>query len=218
MSNTSTRDGFPCIYVKTHGIHFAHSVADSEEVRAKAWEALEYEFWSNASAKAHTLGFSGAMALGRSGGWLAPYFQTHIFGTENYHTRGADLSDARERRKFEALARYVDKAMRKLASDYARHLVNARREHGPQVSILSIDAWRDNGGWTWNSWYKIGECGAAWADATPREILAMFRERGFTRADSKGRACIEDDQRNIVICARGTREPVYAIAYGESQS
>jgi hypothetical protein len=86
------------------------------------------------------------------------------------------------------------------------------------VSILSIDAWRDGGGWQWNNWHKVGACHVSVCDRSPRAILRYMRAEGYITHSSAGRVAIEDDQYNIVVIARGTREPLFAIAYGEVQS
>jgi hypothetical protein len=87
------------------------------------------------------------------------------------------------------------------------------------VSILSIDAWRtDQSGWTWNEWRKVGSCDVSVCDLSPRKLLVFMRSEGYLSAESAGHCAIEDDQYNIVIVQRTTREPLFAIAYGEAQS
>ncbi len=81
--------------------------------------------------------------------------------------------------------------------------------------ILSIDAWRvPEGGWTWNAWYDTGEQYDMTTRPTNRAILRDLRDMGLLSEESKGRVAIEDDGYNIVIMAKGTREPLYAIEYG----
>jgi hypothetical protein len=78
--------------------------------------------------------------------------------------------------------------------------------------ILSIDAWRNQGGWEWNNWFHVGDM-----DTLPdnnRELLWMLREKGILSDASKGLVSVEDDQYNKVILAKGTREPLFAIEYG----
>jgi hypothetical protein len=41
-----------------------------------------------------------------------------------------------------------------------------------------------------------------------------MREQGYLSAKSAGRVAIDDDQYNVVIVAKGTREPLFAIEYG----
>lgn len=86
------------------------------------------------------------------------------------------------------------------------------------VSVLSIDAWRTpDGGWTWNAWYRIGWAPVAWADLPPRAFLRRMRDAGIITAACAGRVAVDDDGYNVVVVARGTREPLIALAYGERQ-
>lgn len=85
----------------------------------------------------------------------------------------------------------------------------------PRAHVLSIDAWRDGEGWTWNNWHKRGTVPVAWCDLSPRALLRNLRARGLDLPP--GAVCVEDDGYNVEIQARGTREPLYAIAYGEAQ-
>lgn len=87
-----------------------------------------------------------------------------------------------------------------------------------KMSILSIDAWRDSeGGWTWNKWFKRGSISQEDYDLldTNRKILKWLRKEGILMEETAGLVAIEDDQYNTVVVWKGTREPLYAIAYGE---
>ena len=86
------------------------------------------------------------------------------------------------------------------------------------INVLSIDAWRDGSGWQWNQWYKAGQCDVAVCDYPPRKLLAFMREQGYLSPTSVGRVAIEDDQYNVVIVDKGTREPLFALEYGAAQS
>jgi hypothetical protein len=88
-----------------------------------------------------------------------------------------------------------------------------------EVSILSIDAWRDGPGWTWNNWSRVGRITVGELNTlkTSREILSYMRREGYLSDRSAGRVAIDDDQYNLVICERGNMMPVFAIAYGEAQ-
>jgi hypothetical protein len=83
------------------------------------------------------------------------------------------------------------------------------------VSILSIDAWRSPEGWTWNNWFCVGETNVSLCDKSHRAILTHLRSEGLLSQGSAGKVTIEDDGYNLVVLARGTREPLFAIAYGE---
>jgi len=87
----------------------------------------------------------------------------------------------------------------------------------PEVSILSVDAWRNGPGWDWNNWHKVGTVRVSWlAGKKPRQILKYMRDEGYLAEKSKGKCGVDDDQYNIVICDKNTRQPLYAIAYGEA--
>ncbi len=86
------------------------------------------------------------------------------------------------------------------------------------VRILSIDAWRDGDGWTWNQWFNVGEIDLDAVNIdNARQLLKYMRSEGYLKASSAGRAAIEDDGYNVVILDKNTREPIFAIEYGASQ-
>lgn len=91
-------------------------------------------------------------------------------------------------------------------------------ENTTQCSLLSIDAWRDADGWQWNNWHKVARVPVSLAGMKPRALLSWLRSFGYLGSRSQGRIAVEDDGYNVVILARGTREPLLAIAYGEVQS
>ena len=83
------------------------------------------------------------------------------------------------------------------------------------MKILSIDAWRYDGGWTWNNWFNVGSI-----EKIPegnRRILKMMRDKGYLSEGSKGRVTVDDDGYNVVILDKGTREPLFAIEYGAAE-
>jgi hypothetical protein len=90
-------------------------------------------------------------------------------------------------------------------------------------NVLSIDAWRYDGGWTWNAWYKVGkiterDLNALFArngwQCQPRKLLAWMRKSGYLSAASAGRVSVEDDNTNIVVRYRNNGRPLFAIEYG----
>ena len=88
----------------------------------------------------------------------------------------------------------------------------------PVARLLSVDAWREaDRTWTWNSWLSRGFVPLAWCDLPRRALLAKLRERGDIPPASRFRVAVEDDGYNVVIVARGTREPLIAIEYGAVQ-
>lgn len=88
----------------------------------------------------------------------------------------------------------------------------------PTYRVLSIDAWRYDGGWQWNQWYLAGHVYRHDIDGqSNRHILRVLREAGMLSQQSAGRLRIEDDQYNLVVCDRSNGEPVCAIEYGSER-
>ena len=84
------------------------------------------------------------------------------------------------------------------------------------LNILSIDAWAEPGGWTWNNWFKIGTISKEDFEKlkTTRKVLKYMRDEGYLTDNSIGKCTVEDDQYNIVVCERSNWRPLIAIEYG----
>ncbi len=86
------------------------------------------------------------------------------------------------------------------------------------MRILSIDAWREpEGGWTWNNYWQVGSIEKAAFEALedkPRKVFAWLRKEGILTAASAGCVALDDDQHNLVVVDKNTREPLVAIEYG----
>lgn len=89
--------------------------------------------------------------------------------------------------------------------------------------ILSIDAWRDGDGWTWNNWHKRGTVTGDQLDAVKdgdklnaRKFLALLRAEGLDLPT--GKVAVENDGHNYVAVQKNTREPLYAVCYGDDIS
>jgi hypothetical protein len=80
--------------------------------------------------------------------------------------------------------------------------------------VLSIDAWGNTeDGYEWNQWYNAGTIELD--DIEDNDwILRQMQEQGFITDASKGD--IEDDQYNMVVVDKITREPIFAIEYGST--
>jgi hypothetical protein len=80
--------------------------------------------------------------------------------------------------------------------------------------VLSIDAWgNETDGYEWNQWFNVGSIDLD-LDAEDREIIQAMVNAGYLTALALESAAVEDDDYNIVILDRETREPVFAIEYG----
>ena len=84
-----------------------------------------------------------------------------------------------------------------------------------ELNILSVDAWHDGQGWSWNAWYKVGTIDKATFEAlgTNRKLIRWMRDEGYLAHNSQGLVRIEDDQYNICFQERNGRT-VFAIEYG----
>jgi hypothetical protein len=79
--------------------------------------------------------------------------------------------------------------------------------------VLSIDAWAEpDGGWTWNQWFNVGSIDLD-LDAEDRQIIQAMVNAGYLTQQGLDVCDVEDDDYNIVIVDRETREPVFAIEY-----
>lgn len=84
-----------------------------------------------------------------------------------------------------------------------------------ELSILSIDAWYDGDGWTFNQWWKLpvsipADC-IHWSN---RKLLKWLRDNGVTGHASAGSLAVDNDQFNLTIQDRSNFQPLYAIEYG----
>ena len=81
--------------------------------------------------------------------------------------------------------------------------------------VLSIDAWAgsDEGLWDWNNWYRIGQIQIDINGEESRIVDAMIHD-GYLSGKARGLVEIEDDQYNLVVVNKETREPLFAIEYG----
>ena len=80
--------------------------------------------------------------------------------------------------------------------------------------VLSIDAWAGDEpqSWDWNAWYDAGEV-LIDINAEPKTVLSTMQDAGYIRNPELGD--VEDDQYNLVIVDKATREPIFAIVYGD---
>ena len=90
------------------------------------------------------------------------------------------------------------------------------------VNVFSIDAWADGPeeyrGWTWNNWFKVGTCDLDTFPESDTDRLAWFVSEGYVSERALTECEIDDDQHNFVIVNAETREPLFAVAYGEALS
>lgn len=82
-----------------------------------------------------------------------------------------------------------------------------------KYEILSIEAWRYDDGWNWNSWQTLdfGLVEFADKDMTARKVLKWARDENLLSDRSKGKCCLENDGYQITINNRNTGEPLYSL-------
>ena len=91
-------------------------------------------------------------------------------------------------------------------------------EEDAEIKILSIDAWRDGDGWTWNDHRKAGTIDPETLAtlSTARRLLAWLRAKGYLSGASKGRVRVDEPECYegvfIEIQAKGTGKPILAIS------
>lgn len=78
-------------------------------------------------------------------------------------------------------------------------------------TLLSIDAWRDDCGWSWNNMFQIEEDVYLEYPLSNRRLLAFMRRNGWLTEQSKGRVRVEDTGYDIEIQDRNTGEPLLAF-------
>jgi hypothetical protein len=82
--------------------------------------------------------------------------------------------------------------------------------------LVSIDAWRDMDGWTWNQSYTLQNGVELADDITPRKLFAWLRENGYLSDYSKGRVRLQDDWPILEIQHKDTFEPIFAFEMDDS--
>lgn len=80
--------------------------------------------------------------------------------------------------------------------------------------VLSIDAWAEGeSSWSWNSWHRVGWVEIPDFAEFPNEAaLDLLFDEGYLTKTEGGE--VEDDGHNLVILDASTREPLFAIEYG----
>ena len=79
--------------------------------------------------------------------------------------------------------------------------------------ILSIDAWGNKkDGYEWNNWFTVGEIDSI--PDTNKDIIQLMIDEGFLKPGVNKLVEIDDDQYNLVILDKKTKQPLFAIEYG----
>lgn len=85
--------------------------------------------------------------------------------------------------------------------------------HEMEYRIVTVEAWRCDGNWTWNSSSTIGETNDITEDElnNPRKVLKWLRDAGFLDESSKGKVSVDNDGFVVEVQRKGTKEPILAI-------
>jgi hypothetical protein len=86
------------------------------------------------------------------------------------------------------------------------------------MKILSIEAWANEDGWSWNSWSVVGDISKRDFEklTTDKKVAVWMYDNDFTTTSDMRKILIEDDGHNVVLCEKKSRRPIYAIEYGNS--
>ena len=87
----------------------------------------------------------------------------------------------------------------------------AEEKKSHKYELRTIDAWRDECGWTWNESSVLEEDIIILENATTRQILRILRERGWLSVQSAGKVRLQDDWPILEIQDKNTREPILAL-------
>lgn len=85
------------------------------------------------------------------------------------------------------------------------------------ADLVSIDAWKEEGCWTWNASYIVerdivfGE-----DDTTPRRVLSLLRKMGRLFQWSKGRVKVSDEWPIIEVQLKSNGRPLFALLFNET--
>ena len=86
-----------------------------------------------------------------------------------------------------------------------------------KASVLSIDAWGDNGGWTWNnSWSLEDDVVFREDQLTSRKILNWMRKSNYLSRGSIGKVKVIEVWPIFEIQIANTSEPILAVMIEEN--
>lgn len=85
-----------------------------------------------------------------------------------------------------------------------------------KYKVFSIEAWAgmEEGSWEWNNWFYVGELELT--DSELNNPIERLIQEGFLKESARERGAVDDDGHNVVIVDKETREPIFAIEYGNN--
>ena len=85
--------------------------------------------------------------------------------------------------------------------------------------LVSIDAWRDDFGWSWNDVWKVEDKIYIEDDTTTRQLLKFMRRNNWLTDYSKGRVRVDWDNFELIeIQDRNTGRPLLAFLPSDQEA
>lgn len=90
-----------------------------------------------------------------------------------------------------------------------------KTENAKTYQVLSIEAMAafEPGEWEWNNWFHAGTI-----ELTDSELdnpIESMIQAGFLKDAARELGAVDDDGHNVVILNKETREPIFAVVYGQ---
>jgi hypothetical protein len=86
-----------------------------------------------------------------------------------------------------------------------------------KADLVSIDAWREDGGWTWNASYIVERDIVFGEDAiTPRKVTSLLRKMECLTLTSAGKVRVSDEWPIIEVQLKSTGQPLFALMFNET--
>lgn len=93
----------------------------------------------------------------------------------------------------------------------------SKEERYFKADLVSIDAWREEGGWTWNASYILERDIVFGEDAiTPRRVTNLLRKMDVLSEGSKGKVRVVDEWPIIEVQIKSTGQPIVAFLFNET--
>lgn len=93
----------------------------------------------------------------------------------------------------------------------------SKEERYFKADLVSIDAWKEDGCWTWNSSYIVERDIVFGEDAiTTRRVLNLLRKMGHLTQHSVGRVTVSDEWPLVEVQIKSTGQPIFALMFNET--
>lgn len=86
-----------------------------------------------------------------------------------------------------------------------------------KADLVNIDAWKEDGCWTWNASYIVERDIVFGENAiTPRRVLSLLRKMEQLSQWSKGRVRVADEWPIIEVQLKSNGRPLFALMFNET--